>query len=56
MTFKKLVQLISEIGKYEDCNKVENEIKKSFESGKITWKDHEMLWSILDTYYNIYQK
>lgn len=55
MTFKKLVQAISEIKSYEDCNKVARQIDRSFEIEKTTWKDHEMLWSILSKYYDIYQ-
>lgn len=54
MTFKKLVELIAEttVGydralKWEEISHIEGEIEKSFNADKITWKDHETLYTLL---------
>ena len=45
-SFKQLVQMIHDIETEDDRNKTWGEINKSFESDKITWKDHEMLYDL----------
>ena len=44
--FKQLVMEISEIESENDRRIVCGDIDKSFEHGKISWKDHEILYNL----------
>lgn len=45
--FKKLVKMIAEINGTEDFDKACGEIDRAFQSEKITWADHEVLYTLM---------
>lgn len=45
MTFKKLVEAIAE---GTPINEICSMIERSFQLGKITWKDHETLYALVN--------
>lgn len=47
MTFKKLVELIASIETMEEYNETCGMIDDSFQHEKITWKDHELLYTLV---------
>lgn len=47
MTFKKLVILISEIKNEDELLEAYGKVDIAFQKEKITWNDHECLFSIL---------
>ena len=47
-TFKQLVYELSEVRSKEDLNKLETEIYMSFTTGKITGKDNDALYNIIN--------
>ena len=50
MTFKKLVALIAgtEITTWDEFNEICGKISRAFETEKITYKDYETLYSLMD--------
>lgn len=48
MTFKQICELISDVTTYEQVQEVYGQIDFSFQKGKITWKDHQILYHITD--------
>ena len=52
-TLKQLVALLAEIKNEDDAGVAGGEINWSFESEKITWQDHEMLYKILSKIYQL---
>ena len=48
LTFKQLVKLISEIEVEDDKNEAFALIDWSYQHDKITWTDHEMLFTLTD--------
>lgn len=45
--YKKLVQMLIDANTGQEINRAGSEIDKAFEKEKITWKDHEQLYSLL---------
>lgn len=45
--YKKLVGMIASIETREDFNKASGEIDRAFQSEKITWKDNETLYKLM---------
>lgn len=48
LTFKQLVKLFSGVETEEDFYNATGEIGKSFENGKISWDDYQMLYNLSD--------
>lgn len=51
MTYKQLIKLISEAETNEDVEKAWWNIDRAFEHEKITWNDHEILYTIASKLY-----
>lgn len=47
LTFKQLIRMLAEVETKADAWDVECEVKKSYEHDKITWADHELIYSLL---------
>lgn len=48
LTFKQIVKEIAQIKTTEDLNNVFFDIDNAFQADKITWDDHETLYTIAD--------
>lgn len=47
LTFKQIVKEIAQIETTEDLNNVFFDIENAFQADKITWDDHETLYTIV---------
>lgn len=59
MTFYKLVERIANAKTYEDvmdCYYGENGVDMTYQKGKINWKQHEILWELLDNHYAMHEE
>lgn len=48
LTFKKAVEFISMVDNHDELNEAFALVDFAFQHEKITWKEHEQLWSILN--------
>lgn len=46
--YKKLVQMIIDANSEEDVNVTCSMIDRAFNDGKISWKDHEQLYALIE--------
>lgn len=53
LTYKQIVKAISEAKTEEELERVMWDIDRSFEHEKITWNDHETLYTIASRLYRI---
>lgn len=56
MTFKKLVEFISQIKTREQLYEAMGKVDRAFDTEeKINWNEHEMLYKILSAYSNLFE-
>ena len=47
-TFKQLVERLAEIRSEDDCNRFCGDVDRSYQAGKITYKDNETFYNIIN--------
>lgn len=55
MTFKKLVKELSKAQTKDDVRDIMGLIDRSWDTDKITWDDHEMLYDIASNLYDYFE-